>query len=239
MKDSNSRIEIIDALRGFAVVLMVAHHLLYNLVTFLGAPGWFFSNPAFDVLQPFFAGLFIFLSGVSSRFSRSNVKRGLIAFALALVISAVTTFMRMPIWFGVLHLLGFSMLFFGLTRKFWDFIPRFASLVIFVSFFVASLLVGAHFSPRSGLVWVRGVLFVLGWSQPGFVSFDYFPLMPWLFVFLLGSWAGLYVRDRWLPGWFYEVKVPVFPAVGRKALLVYIVHQPVLYGIVIAIAALR
>ncbi|MCL2126530.1 MAG: DUF1624 domain-containing protein [Oscillospiraceae bacterium] len=232
MVEPKKRIEIIDALRGFAVVLMVIHHLLYNLVEFLGAPEWFFSNPVFDVLHYIFAGVFIMLSGVSSRFSRGNIKRGLIVIALAAGISAVTYLMDMPIWFGVLHLLGFSMLFFGVTKRFWDIVPRKASPIIFISLIVALSLGTAYLelfveSPIAG-----AAVSVLGWAQPGFVSYDYFPIFPWIFVFLLGTWAGLYIVERKLPKWFYEFKAPFFPKIGRKALLIYILHQPVLYGIV-------
>ena len=66
------RIDLIDALRGLAVLLMVFHHLMFDLVEFLGAPTWFFANPVFNFLHYIFAGVFIFLSGVSSQFSRSN-----------------------------------------------------------------------------------------------------------------------------------------------------------------------
>ena len=98
-----ARIELMDALRGLAVCLMVLHHFLYDLCAFLGAPWWLFTNPVFDVLHYFFAGLFIFLSGISSDFSRSNLKRGAKAMTLALGITLVTYFMDMTIVFGVLH----------------------------------------------------------------------------------------------------------------------------------------
>ena len=238
MKQKKKRIEIIDALRGLAVVLMVIHHLLYDFVDILGAPKWLFTNPVFDVLHYMFAGLFIFLSGLSSRFTRSNIKRGLIAIALSAGISAVTYFMDMPIWFGVLHLLGFSMLFFGLTRKLWDLIPKKAAPVLFIVLIIAGALATKYLSPGSDNVLIRATLWVLGWSQPGFISYDYFPLLPWLFVFLLGTWAGTYVTERKLPEWFYDKKIPVFPPIGRKALIIYILHQPVLYGLVTGISAL-
>ena len=118
-----ARIELMDALRGLAVCLMVLHHFLYDLCEFLGAPWWLFTNPVFDVLHYFFAGLFIFLSGISSDFSRSNLKRGAKAMALALGITLVTYFMDMTIVFGVLHLLASCMLLFGLTRKLWEALP--------------------------------------------------------------------------------------------------------------------
>ena len=233
--NSKKRIEVIDALRGLSVILMVAHHLLYNLVAFMNAPRWFFSNPLFDLLHYVFAGTFIFLSGVSSRFSRSNIKRGAIACGIAACISAVTYYIDMPIWFGVLHLLGFSMLFFGLTRKAWDLIPRMAAPFIYIAAIVTGALARQHVALTAGNEWLRGALWVLGWKQAGFYSYDYFPLLPWLFVFLLGTWAGVYILERRLPDWFYEVKPPVLPAVGRKALIIYVAHQPVLYGLVMGL----
>jgi len=217
---------------------MVAHHLLYNLTVFLGAPRWIFSNPVFDILQPLFAGLFIFLSGISSRFSRSNIKRGLIALGLSAGITAVTSFMGMPIWWGVLHLLGFSMLFFGLTHKLWDLIPKKISPFIFIILIVAGAIATAQITIICPHPWMRYVVSVLGWRQYGFVSFDFFPIIPWVFVFLLGTWAGIYVRDKQLPEWFYDYEIPLFPKVGRKALLIYIIHQPILYGLVIGIRTL-
>jgi len=249
MKEKKKRIEIIDALRGLSVLLMVIHHMLYNLTSFLGAPWWVYKNPVFDVLQAFFIGVFLFVSGVSSRFSRSNIRRGLIALGLAVLISAVTYLMGMPIWFGILHLLGLCMVFFGLTRKLWDLIPRKAAPVIFITLIVGSAVAKSKLMLTSELLWARNLLAILGWRQadkfdisllpwdPDFVhgSFDYQTILPWLFVFLLGTWAGQYIAERKLPDWFYERKVPFFPLIGRHALLIYILHQPIMYVIVLGI----
>ena len=233
--DRRKRIDIIDALRGLAVILMVFHHLMFDLVEFLGAPSWLFSNPVFNFLHYVFAGLFIFLSGVSSQFSRSNIKRGAKVFAIAILFTVVTSlpFVNEPIRFGVLHLLGFSMIFYGLTRKAWDAIPRAVAPLIYVALIVGTALL-------TGLVRLDvSFLWMLGWYPRGFFSADYFPIFPWLFVFLLGTWAGFYVAERKLPDWFYETRIAVFPAVGRKSLLIYILHQPVMYGIIMGILYLK
>lgn len=229
------RIDIIDALRGLSIILMVLHHFLFDLVEFMDAPAWLFSNPVFDSLQYVFAGLFIFISGVSSQFSRSNIKRGIKVFAIAVIFTVVTSlpFINMPIRFGILHLLGFCMIFYGLTRKVWDRIPRIAAPLIYAALFVGTLLAVRLIEIEASYLWM------FGWFQTGFFSADYFPIFPWLFLFLLGTWAGSYIVQNKLPKWFYEKRIPVFPAVGKKSLLIYILHQPVLFGVMQVVVRLR
>ena len=228
MEQTKQRIELMDAMRGLAVCLMVIHHFLYDLCAFCGAPWWLFTNPVFDPLHYFFAGLFILLSGVSSNFSRSNVKRGLKALAVSLGITVVTYFMGMPIVFGVLHLLGACMLLYGLTQKLWQ---RLNDKAPWVTPAVSAVSVLATAKLVNGYPTTIPHLWMFGLTTPDFYSSDYFPLLPWMFVFLLGTWAGKYVRAGRLPRWFYEAKAPRLAAVGRQSLLIYVVHQPVLYGL--------
>lgn len=225
MEQAKNRIELIDAMRGLAVCLMVVHHFLYDLCAFCGAPWRLFTNPVFDVLHYLFAGLFLLLSGVSSNFSRSNVKRGWKALAVSLGITLVTYLMGMTIVFGVLHLLGTCMLLYGLTQTFWQKLPAW----VIPTLSVAGILLTARFT--NGYPTTTPHLWMFGLVTPEFYSSDYFPLLPWAFVFLLGTWAGKYVRAGRLPAWFYETKAPRLAAIGRQSLLIYVVHQPVLYGL--------
>ena len=169
------RIQLIDALRGLAVLLMVVHHFLYDLVAFCGAPAWLFSNPVFNFLHYIFAGLFLFLSGVSSNFSRSNVKRGLKALACALVITAVTTVMDMPIVFGVLHLLGTCMVLYGLTRRFWEKLPFWVVPVVSVVGIVLTGHMAGGVMSESRWLWMGLSLRIISPCCPGPSCFCWAP----------------------------------------------------------------
>lgn len=244
-KYSGGRIESMDALRGLCVVLMCFHHFFYDLAAFLGAPWWIFNNPVFNVLHYIFAGLFILLSGVSSRFSRSNLKRGAKLLAVALALTLVTWLGDLLgeklmgqepgvlIVFGVLHMLALCMLFYGLTAKFWDRLPDWfmVPLCVFCTVLAARL--------TNGLTVARPEwAFPFGFITESFYSADYFPMFPWLFVFLLGTWLGGKIRAGKLPERFYSAKFPFFPRVGRHALLIYILHQPALLLLTLGIGAL-
>ena len=236
-EEKKKRIELLDALRGFGVLVMVMHHILYDLIVFCGARFQLFGNVIFDSLHYIAAGSFLVLAGISSRFSRSNVKRGVKLFLVAMCFTVVTSLpmIDLPIRFGVLHLLGASMVFYGLTAEAWNGIPRKVMPVLCVALLVGSALAVKYIEVSPA---VAHVIFPLGWMYPGFFSADWFPIFPWFFVYLFGPWVGYYVKERKFPGWFYTASVPVLPFVGRHALFIYIVHQPVIYGVIMLIQKL-
>ena len=222
-KDKSKRIEILDALRGLAVVLMVIHHFLYDAVAFLDAPEWLFHNVAFDFLQQFFAGLFICLSGISAQYSSGNLKRGLFTLGVAAVVSVVSSVAGMPIVFGVLHMLSLCMIFYGLTRKLWQKLPQALLLTVFLILSFISQYVVKNVTVNSENLWI------LGFPSEDFVSMDYFPLLPWFFVFMTGTAIGYFIKAKKFPHWFYNAKIPLLPAIGRYSLFIYLGHQPVLF----------
>ncbi len=234
------RIRLLDGLRGLAVCLMVLHHLMYDLVAFLGAPEWLFSCPPIDFLHYIFAGLFVMLCGISSRFSRSNIKRGLKTAAVALVITAVTCFMKMDIIWGILHLLSFCMLVYGIGE--WALKRRGGRLQppkwLIPLFIIALWLWSVYLTGvrREVTESVGGfILWIMGLGVGPWYSSDYFPILPWVFVFLFGTWLGGPIKAGRFPKWFYRADMPLFSKIGRHSLLIYILHQPLLYGVVMAI----
>ena len=222
--DTRARIDIIDAVRGLSILLMVIYHLGYDLVYAEIIPKFIVFNPLIDALQLFFAALFIFISGVSSRLSRSNLKRGFIMLAFAVAISAVTYLFESPVWFGILHFLGVAAVLYGLLGKL---LQRVTSAVYPA---VCALMFVVSYVLTSGIYDIEG-LWMFGIRDKYFTSADYFPVFPWIFVYFAGAWFGRYVIEKSLPNWFYELKCGFFAGVGRKTLFVYLLHQPVIYGV--------
>lgn len=235
---NNPRVHLLDEIRGLCILLMVIYHGAYDLVYIFGVNIPAFHWPILDVAQPFVAGVFIFISGIACRYSHSNLRRGAIALGLGLGISLVTwIFLRdQMIWFGILHFLGTAMLLFGLLRSLLDRLDyRLGAAVCAVLFLLTR-------SVPQGWLGLRGVAaqpipagwYAHRWLLPlgiGGAGADYFPLLPWLFVFLAGAYLGvLFVRER-MPAGFYRSHAPWLAAVGRRTIVVYILHQPVVYGV--------
>ena len=81
--------------------------------------------------------------------------------------------------------------------------------------------------------WLR----MLGWVYEGFVSTDYFPLLPYFFVYAAGVFAGRLIQER-RPAVFYRRHSRPLAFLGRHSLGIYLVHQPVLYGLLLAVFSL-
>ncbi len=246
MEGNNSRVRregrvgLLDEVRGLSILLMVVYHLFFDLVYLYGLDIPAFHSPILAFLQPFFAGVFIFISGVACRYSRNNLKRGVLCFALGLGLSAVTLLFvpEAAILFGILHFLGIAMMLYGLLHKAMDRVrPWLGAVIATVLFAVTYTLpkgtlgIGAVSFRLPDALYDTPFLFMLGLPGQGFFSADYFPLIPWLFLFLSGACFGVYVKENRLPAWCYKTYVPPLAFVGRNTIWVYLLHQPVVYGV--------
>lgn len=234
------RIVLIDELRGFAAVQMVLYHFVFDLAVFAG---WNIpiGSKGIRIWQNAIGITFIVLSGLVCSFSRSNLKRGIKLFFVALGLSLVTYLFvpGMTIWFGVLHLLSLAMILYHFLQPLFAKIGGFTGIAGFLLLFCVS------FSVRDGFLWLfvtkislpeflyQNLLgAVLGFAPQGFSSGDYYPLIPWVFLFFAGACLGQRIKNRKLPDWAYQTHLSPLAFLGRHSLVLYLVHQPVLYGIV-------
>ncbi len=235
-----ARVGILDELRGLSILLMVIYHGAYDLVAIFGWDIPIFYHPVFNVLQPFFAGVFIFISGIACRYSHNNLKRGVIALWIGFGMTLVTVLFlpSQAILFGILHMLGSAMVLFALLQKGLDKIPTPVGISIFSVLFLLSYHLPHRYISFMGLfrfdlpseLYSTSFLFPVGLPNAGFFSSDYFPLIPWLFLFFVGAYVGNYFKKGKMPKAFYASHVPALAAVGRHTLLIYVLHQPILYG---------
>jgi uncharacterized membrane protein len=237
---ARARIWEIDFLRGLSILLMVGYHLLYDLGQMVGIGSFLgfstdLSTRPWTIAQFFFAGLFVVLSGISSTLSRGNVRRALKLLAVAFLVTAATfVFDRSStILFGILHCLAVSILIYGLVLEKAGATACAAAGagVIGLSVVIPAVLKGVPIR----FDW----LLPFGIHSPTYSSFDYFPLFPWLAIFLAGAALGKSVYAakqslirRRLPVMFINVA-------GRHSLLIYIVHQPLILAILYLFGLIR
>jgi len=239
-KEGPARFGEIDALRGVAIVMMVVYHFAYDLTYF----GYYQANVFVGPWRTFAritAILFVTLAGISlvisySRLStqvrgwylfRKYLSRGLKLLGWGIVVSLTTwAFLGRPvIIFGILHLIGTAtILVYPFLR-----LPRWTNLVIGIGAIASGLYLNRWPVQQPWLL-------LLGLRPPWLYQLDYFPLLPWLGVALLGVLAGqvLYPDGRrafdapdlqqWPP-------LQTLARLGHHSLAIYLVHQPLLFGV--------
>ncbi len=228
----------IDATRGLALLLMVVSNFVTDL--------FFFRVWAVDIFSGFWfffarivATIFVFLVGVSLAISYAKakkhlqgnalfakfLKRGLMISCWGLAITLFTWFFLRSgfVVFGVLHFVGVSIILAFPFLKYKRLNLFFGIFLILLGLLLQNLVFGFPW-----LLW-------LGFVPKGFFSVDFFPLLPWFGIVLLGLFFGsaLYPRGKRafkiadLQGFFVA---RFFCFLGRHSLLIYLLHQPVIVG---------
>lgn len=229
------RYHLIDGLRGLAVVNMVAYHFLFDVYILQGfLPGWR-SIFAVRIWQQAICWTFILVSGLSWHLGRHHWKNSLILNGCGLLVTVVTRIAapEEAIWCGVLTLLGCSLFLATLLAPLLEKVPALPGGAVSFLLFLLTRNVQSGLLTLGSLTLCRlpealyatPWLTLFGFPGPGFYSSDYFPLLPWLFLYLTGYFLGRRVVKN-PPTWLSQA-VPGLSWVGRHSLAVYLIHQPV------------
>jgi uncharacterized membrane protein len=238
--DPIRRIPGLDMARGVAILCMASYHFSWDLEYFHYLEPGTTSSGLFWLYARLIASSFLFMAGASLSLGHGRgingqkfLRRFAVIVAAALGITIVTS-IAMPqgaIYFGILHQMALASLL-GL------FVLRWPSPVLILIGVVALALPSFARNPLFDEPWLLWV----GLSETVPHSNDYVPLLPWIAPFLFGmASTKLLINSRFLEKFQSEKPVhhPVGRALtyaGRHSLTIYLVHQPLLFGLVWCIA---
>ena len=240
----SKRINVIDTGRGLMMLLVMWFHLSYDLYYIYGMGALYMQEHWVYVFRDCFVGVLILISGISCNLTRSNLKRGLKTFLIGMAIT-VGTGIFMPtefIVFGILHFFGASMMIYALMEKALpenrnktlSVIGIILSILLFAItyYYVFIVRVSAPEGSTLTKVPLNYLFYVLG-IRTGVQSADYYPIIPWIFLFFTGAFMGRGLKEdkEILPEFMYKDYCPPVSFIGRHTLIIYLVHQPVFMGI--------
>jgi uncharacterized membrane protein len=243
--DEISRYGEIDLVRGIAIIMMILFHMVFDL--------YFFRIFPVDVSFGFWryfalatASLFLLIVGISLTISRARVAstksgyqlalkfvyRGAGIFLLGLLVTLCTwLFLKEGfIVFGILHLIGISIIISPLFFRFKKINIVLGFLCIFIGFIFATM---------NGPIW----LLPIGIHPATFWSVDFEPIFPWFGIVLIGMGLGefLYpegVRRFTLPQ-IPKIFMKPLAFMGRHSLIIYLVHQPIIILLIAAVTGAK
>ncbi len=255
----HSRLPLLDTVRGLTMISMIAYHGCWDIVYLLGYKwSWYTDTPGF-LWQQSICWTFILLSGFCIPFSRRLVRRGLQVFCAGVLVTVVTLLVLPEdrVIFGVLTLIGSCMLIMALWRYVREKLtgravpqekdgnPAVCAVICFLLFLLSKNINSGYLGIGALAIYLPEALYAnyfttyLGFMMKGFFSTDYFSILPWLFLYLTGY------HLHWLCRKMHAFDSEIFRResrplsfLGRHSLLIYLLHQPVLYAIVLIITML-
>ena len=220
-KKPDTRIPILDQLRGVAIIWMVIFHSAFYFSMFelidtdLQQWGWKIS-PKIIIF------IFLFCVGASAQVthqSKINWKKFWPRFTkivLGAIYMSVLSYLAMPdvwIFFGTLHCIAagslLSLLFVNRPKL---------SLLAFVTILVL------QFGFSYDLEYVNNFGALKDMS-----SMDFIPIYPWFWVILLGIISTPYLKKHL--NILSSIKIPILSQLSQHSLKIYLIHHPVLFGI--------
>jgi uncharacterized membrane protein len=223
------RVPAVDALRGLAIVAMIAYHFAFDLRYFQVIQSDFENDPFWLGARAAIVTSFLLLVGVSlvladaAGASRAAFWRrvGVIAAcALAASIGSAILYPQTFIYFGILHCIAVS------TVLATPFVRRpGVALACGAAVIAAGLALGHPAFDTRALSWI-------GFTTVKPPTQDFVPLFPWFGAVLVGIALGATLAARrFAPIAALNGAPRALRWLGRHSLVIYMVHQPLMIGV--------
>lgn len=235
------RYQLLDNLRGITLISMILYHGMWDLVYMFQVDAeWYLSRGAY-IWQQSICWTFIVLSGFCWSLGRRKLRRALEVLAVSTIISLVTVFL-MPdnlILFGVLSTIGTGMLVMIPADRILRKVNPYIGLFCAFGLFVLTRNVNDGMLGFESFRWIHlpkawyANFFTayLGFPPKSFWSCDYFSVFPWVFLYVTGYFGYQICQKRQCMEVFRGKQFPLIAWLGRHSLIVYALHQPMIYGV--------
>lgn len=232
------RYRMLDGIRGFTLLGMMVYHLIWDLVYIFGWDITWYQTEVAYIWQQSICWTFILLSGFCFPLGKRKLKRGITIFMSGFLVTVITgIFMpRDQVVFGVLTLLGSCMLLMiplgHLLKGRKPELGMIMAALLFVLFRNVNEGYGGFENWNLFVIpssWYRNMFTAyLGFPYFGFMSSDYFSLVPWVFLFIFGYYLYFFIKGK--NGLYYLEKgwSRYIEWIGRHSLIIYLLHQPVI-----------
>lgn len=223
--------QIVDVARGCALVAMIVYHFAWDL-SFLGFIATDVGRePLWRAFAASIAGSFLFLTGVGLVLAQDAGRgwgawsRRLGKIALAAAAVSLGTYVAFPdafVYFGILHMIAVGAI---LATPFLK-APPLVSALCAAAVFVAPQFVASQAFDTRWLAWI-------GFARTPPPTVDFEPVFPWFALVLAGVVAARLAVDAGALtrlaaiGGEGRLSRPL-AAMGRRSLLIYLAHQPIL-----------
>lgn len=227
------------------MISMILYHMVWDLVYIFGVNIPWYQTQAAYVWQQSICWTFILLSGFCWSLGKRKLKRGLQVFGASVLISMVTL-IAMPenrVLFGVLSLIGTAMLLMLPLEYIFKKIPPYVGIMVSFGLFMLTRNVNDGYLGVGDRTWLvlpdawyaNWWTAYIGFPAADFWSTDYFSVIPWIFLY----WTGYFLyraADRYgVMHWFSGIRIRFLEVIGRYSLEIYLLHQPVIYGVLYVI----
>lgn len=249
-RDSTERLYLLDEIRGFLILGVVLSHTLFDMYHIFNFDMPWVDSVLVNVISDIGAIAFIMISGMVSKYSKDNISRGLKLMAVSLTLTLITDIVapEFVVYVGILHHLAFMIILLDLIKPLLNKIPKVLAIVVNILIAIFTWNIYERELGFFGIVLYKipydvmngGLSYLLGIRiQNITLSADYYPLLPWMCFFFIGFYLISYIEKEPLRTLFSKKRCPFLVKAGQASLWIYLIHQPLVLGILYLVSLLR